>query len=221
MAGKQSNTTGIRLVIGDKNVSSWSLRAWLALEVSGLQYEELFVRLDTPGTSKDLKAISPSGKVPCLIHGDLKIWDSLAICEYLAELAPDKRLWPVEQAKRAMARSYVSEMHSGFQALRTQLSMDIRLRLKIRHLTPSTISDIQRILFLWESALTENEGHFLFGPFGIADAFFAPVVFRFQSYGIEIASTQVQKYMKSILEYQPVQKWTQGALREEPYIQTF
>ena len=205
----------LKLVIGDKNLSSWSLRAWLVAEHSGLSYEEVLVRLDRQETPANLQMHSPSKKVPCLIHGELKIWDSLAICEYIAELAPHKELWPGDAPLRALARAYVAEMHSGFSSLREQLSMDIRLRIKVRHLTPQTTADIERIRFLWQSALEKSAGPFLFGPFGIADAFFTPVVFRFQSYGIELQSEKLRQYMKQILSDPAVKAWTDAALLEQ------
>ena len=204
------------LVIGDKNLSSWSMRAWLAAKASELPFKEILVPLDQPETKSELQKFSPSSKVPCLIHGDLRIWDSLAICEYIAELAPQKFLWPENKQTRAIARSYVSEMHSGFSGLRSQLSMDIRLRIEIRHLTHDTIDDIKRILFLWSEALAKSKGPFLFGEFGIADAFFTPVVFRFISYGVQIQSPIIKKYMEHIQNYDHVKKWVEAGLSEKP-----
>jgi glutathione S-transferase len=206
----------LSLVIGDKNLSSWSMRAWLSLKASELPFEEILILLDQAETKLDLNKYSPSSKVPCLIHGDLRVWDSLAICEYIAELAFDKFLWPEDIQSRAIARSYVSEMHSGFSALRSQLSMDIRLRMEIRHLTPQTIEDIKRVLFLWNGALNKSKGPFLFGKFGIVDAFFAPVVFRFVSYGINIQSSTIKKYMEHLQNYEHVKEWVHAGLNEKP-----
>lgn len=211
----------MKLVIGDKNLSSWSMRAWLAVKQSQLPFEEVLVRLDRPNSKAQLKALSPSGLVPCLIDGDLSIWDSLAICEYVAELAPQRLLWPEETAIRAMARSYTMEMHSGFAVMRMQLSMDIQLRTEIRHLTPQTIADIERVLFLWTSALKVSTGPFLFGEFGIVDAFYAPVVFRFRSYGIQIHDPLVLGYMKRIEELPLVQEWVGEAVKESSYLVEF
>lgn len=204
------------LVIGDKNLSSWSMRAWLVAKASGLQFKEILVPLDRPETKSELSKYSPSLRVPCLIHGDLRIWDSLAICEYLSELAPDQFLWPESRELRALARSYVSEMHSGFSSLRSQLSMDIRLRMQIRHLAPQTIEDIKRILFLWTQTLEKSKGPYLFGAFGIADAFYAPVVFRFISYGVQIKSPLINKYMHQIQSNEYVKDWINSALKETP-----
>ncbi len=206
----------LSLVIGDKNLSSWSMRAWLALKASELPFNEILIPLDQKETKVELIKYSPSSKVPCLIHGDLKVWDSLAICEYIAELAPEKFLWPENIQSRAIARSYVSEMHSGFSGLRSQLSMDIRLRIEIRHLTPQTIEDIKRILFLWTEALNKSKGPFLFGNFGIADAFFAPVVLRFVSYGVQIRSYVIEKYMNEIQNFEHVKNWINAGLSENP-----
>lgn len=211
----------LSLVIGDKNLSSWSLRAWLVAKYSQLEIQEILVWLDRPETSENLKKFSPSQKVPCLLMGDTQIWDSLAICETIAELAPKRNLWPRDPEQRALARSYTAEMHSGFSSIRNQLSMDIRLRIKIRHLTPDTLREIERIKELWETAVKKSKGPFLFGDFGIVDAFFAPVVFRFQSYGIKFESVALNRYMNSILEMPIVKEWSDAALKEEALDLTF
>lgn len=214
---------GLILVIGNKNLSSWSMRPWLVLKASGLKFKEINIELDTPETTQNIKQYSPTGKVPVLVHGDLHVWDSLAISEYIAELAadlaPEKNLWPADIHDRAIARSYVAEMHSGFMSLRNQLSMDISLRTEIKHLVPGTISDIERIISMWDEALSNSKGPFLFGEFGIVDAFYAPVVFRFQSYGIQIKNKKVQKYMHSILKLDIVQEWVKSSEKEKykPY----
>ena len=211
----------IKLVIGDKNLSSWSMRAWLAAKASEIPFEEILVRLDTPDTKSKLQKYSPSQRVPCLIDGDLRIWDSLAIAEYLAEMAPDKELWPKHAAKRALARSMTAEMHSGFAALRNQLSMDLRLSIQVRHLTADTISDIRRVVDLWSNAVKVSDGPYLFGRFGIVDAFYAPVVFRFMSYGIEVKSPECQRYMSAIRENRIVKEWFDAGIKEEPIPCTF
>jgi glutathione S-transferase len=205
----------LQLLIGDKSLSSWSMRAWIVMKLSGLPFEEILVFLDRADTKEKLKKYSPSELVPCLIQGDLRIWDSLAISEYLAELAPDKNLWPNEPSDRAIARSYVSEIHSSFSSVRAQLSMDLLLNMQIRHLLPDTIKEIQRILFLRETALTKSSGPFLFGEFGIADAFYAPVVYRFLSYGIEINSPLAQAYISRVQEFPVVKEWVTAALKEK------
>lgn len=207
----------LELIIGDKNLSSWSLRPWLVLKVSGVPFKEVQVLLDRPDTAKKLRKASPSGRVPVLHHQSLRVWDSLAICEYIHELVPDKHLWPKEAKKRAIARSMVAEMHSGFAGLRSQLSMDITLRTRIKHLSPQTISDIRRIVQMWSECLKKHKGPFLFGEFGIVDAFFAPVVFRFDSYGIEIKDPRIRKYRRAILNHSAVREWVRGAKKERPY----
>jgi glutathione S-transferase len=206
----------LKLYIGDKNLSSWSLRSWLALKISDLPFDEIMICLDQSDTQAKLVQASPSGRVPCLVDGNTKIWDSLAICEYVAELAPEKNLWPVEPQQRALARSLVAEMHSGFESLRNQLSMDIRLSIEIRHLTEQTICDIQRILELWTMALKQSGGPFLFGKFCIADAFFAPVVFRFKSYGITTEAKLINDYRAAVEEFPAVVEWARAALKEAP-----
>lgn len=216
MSGKD-----LQLVIGDKNLSSWSMRPWLVLQASGLAYKEVQVLLDRPDTAKKLKRLSPSQRVPVLNHRDLQIWDSLAICEYIHELAPDKNLWPKDSKKRAIARSLVAEMHSGFSSLRSQLSMDITLRTKIKHLSPQTVADINRIVSILSASLKKSKGPFLFGDFGIVDAFYAPVIFRFQSYGIDIKNPVFCKYKDAILKHPAVQEWVRGAKKERPYYSKF
>ncbi len=204
----------MKLIIGDKNLSSWSMRAWLTAKKSGILFEEIKIYLDQKNTKSEILKYSPSEKVPCLIDGANTIWDSLAISEYLAEKSP--HLWPQDYSQRALARSYACEMHSGFPSLRSQCSMDIRLRMQIRHLTPSTISEINRILQMWEQALTQSNGPFLFGKFSIADAFFAPVVMRFISYGIQIKSQKIKSYINAIENDPDVSTWVQDALLETP-----
>lgn len=206
----------LTLVVGDKNLSSWSMRPWLVAKASGLDFKQVKIILDTPKTKAQIKKYSSSGKVPVLLHGKTHIWDSLAICEYLHELAPQKKLWPTDPADRAIARSYVAEMHSGFASLRSQLSMDIRLRIKVRHLAPQTISEIQRVLELWQTALKKSKGPYLFTHFGIVDAFYAPVVFRFVSYGIQIKNPLILKYMDTIQKNIFVKELVQEALKEKP-----
>lgn len=210
-----AHTGNLQLIIGDKNLSSWSLRPWLVLKASGLPFKETLIWLDRKDSKRNLQRFSPTGKVPLLIHGQARIWDSLAISEYIAEQAPLIDLWPSDSFSRARARSIVAEIHSSFHGLRTQLSMDIRLRLKLLHLTAETINDIRRVLEIWDFELKKSKGPFLFGDFGIADAFSAPVVFRFQSYGIQILSARIQRYMQSMLTYPAMREWERAARREK------
>lgn len=209
------------LIIGDKSFSSWSLRAWLVAIQSGLPFKEILIALDQPNSSEKISRYSPSQKIPVLRQGSLTVWDSLAIAEYLNELSPEAQLWPQDAGDRARARSYAAEMHSGFSHLRQQLSMDLRVSVEIRHLTPGTQSDIRRILKMWEEALKQSQGPFLFGDFCIADAFFAPVVLRFVSYGVKIKNPGIKRYMKNILEHHGVQFWLDEAKKEKIPAVTF
>ena len=207
-------TEGLVLAIGDKNLSSWSMRPWLALKTSKLSFEEKNIVLDRPDTAENIRKYSPSGRVPVLIHGKTTIWDSLAICEYIAELAPEAELWPELRHERAHARSIASEMHSSFSAIRSQLSMDIRLRMQVNHLTSDTVADIRRVVAIWKECLSKSSGPFLFGKFTIADAFYAPIVMRFRSYGIDVLDKAPKDYMENVCNYAPVQEWVAGAERE-------
>ena len=175
----------LTLYIGDKNLSSWSLRPWLILKQAAIPFVERTIRLGQPTTRGDILEKSPNGLVPCLTHGKLTIWDSLAIAEYLAETFPDKQLWPADKSARAEARSISAEMHSGFSNLRTVWPMFFA-REGMRHLRPDAVKrDIARIAEIWTGARTRygKGGPFLFGAFSIADAMYAPVVSRFVTYG--------------------------------------
>ena len=206
-----------QLVIGDKTLSSWSMRAWLCAVQTGLPFKEIYIPLDTPKTAQKIRKFSPTGKVPLLLHGKNVIWDSLAIAEYLHELSPEAGLWPKEFELRALARSYAAEMHSSFFGLRTQCSMDLSLRTRVKHLSQETVSDIQRILKMWKAAIRISEGPCLFGSFCAADAFFAPVVFRFLSYGIEVSDKDILQYMENIKDHHGVQYWLNEAKKEKPF----
>ncbi|WP_347359561.1 glutathione S-transferase family protein [Bdellovibrio sp.] len=203
------------LIIGDKTFSSWSMRAWLVAVQSGLPFKEVNITLDQPDTTKKILKYSPAGKVPALRNGKIIIWDSLAIAEYINELSPEAQLWPEDIGARALARSYAAEVHSGFTSLRSQLSMDLQHKGDVRHLTPGTIKDIERILEMWTTALKVSEGPYLFGDFCIADAFFAPIVFRFLSYNVQIKDKMIRQYMKNIQDHHGVQFWMEDALKEK------
>ncbi|AFY02837.1 glutathione S-transferase family protein [Bdellovibrio bacteriovorus] len=203
------------LIIGDKTFSSWSMRAWLVAVQSGLPFREINITLDQPKTAEQIAKFSPSGKVPALKQGKIILWDSLAIAEYLNELSPEAKLWPEDIGARALARTYAAEVHSGFASLRSQLSMDLKHTEEVRHLTPGTIADINRILEMWTNALKVSEGPYLFGDFSIADAFFAPIVFRFLSYKIQIKDKMAKAYMKNIQDHHGVQFWVEEAMKEK------
>jgi glutathione S-transferase len=209
------------LVIGNKNYSSWSLRPWLALTQAGIAFEEKRVPLDQPQTKAEILKHSPSGKVPCLIDGPLVIWDSLAICEAVNERYAGGSLWPSDADARARARAVSAEMHSGFAALRTHLPMDIRSRwpdkgAAARQRTDVS-ADIARIQALWTDCLQGSGGPFLFGEFSIADAFYAPVVTRFRTYGV-IVPPPLARYADTVLTLPAMQRWTEAAQAESEVI---
>jgi glutathione S-transferase len=210
----QARQPGLTLVIGNKNVSSWSMRAWVAATAFGIPFTELRVLLDQPDTAASIARYSHAGRVPVLLAGDITVWDSLAICEYLAEQFPDRPMWPQDVGARALARSVVAEMHSGFGALRSAMSMNIKARLPGHGRTPGAQADIGRISEIWERCLARSGHHrFLFGDFSIADAFFAPVVMRFQTYGVALAPA-LQAYCERVRAHPAVARWIEGALAE-------
>lgn len=204
------------LGIGDKNLSSWSLRPWVLMTQAGIPFTEENIRLDRPETREVLKEKSPSGLVPYLIHGDVKIWDSLAIMEYVSELFPEKQLWPEDRQARALARSIAAEMHSGFSALRAVWPM-MFTRKDMQHTTQSGVSrDIDRINDLWTLCRKTYGagGEFLFGQFSIADAMYAPVVSRFVTYGPVKLSPEAETYRDMMFALPAMKKWGDGAQAE-------
>jgi glutathione S-transferase len=206
--------SGLTLVIGNKNYSSWSMRPWVAMVAFGIPFNEVRVLLDMPDTSTRIAEYSAAGRVPVLVAGDMTIWDSLAICEYLAEQFQEKHMWPQDVAARAMARAVVCEMHSGFADLRSAMSMNIRMHLPGRGRTPGAQGDIGRISEIWEECLSRFGHHqYLFGEFSIADAFFAPVVMRFRTYGVALAPA-LQAYCDRMQAHPAVARWVSEALAE-------
>jgi len=205
---------GLTLVIGNKNISSWSMRPWVAAVAFNIPFTEVRLLLDQPDTATNIANYSQAGRVPVLLAGEMTIWDSLAICEYLAEQFPDKHLWPQDVAARAMARSITAEMHSGFAALRNDMSMNIQARLPGRGRTPGAQADIGRICEIWEECLARFGHHeYLFGDFSIADAFYAPVVTRFKTYGVALAPA-LQAYCDRVLAHPAVARWVREAMQE-------
>ncbi|MBS1155861.1 MAG: Glutathione S-transferase [Proteobacteria bacterium] len=204
----------MQLVIGNKNYSSWSLRPWLGLKVADIPFEETLLPLYEPDARSQRLAFSPTGKVPLLVDGELRVWDSLAIAEYVAEKFPDRGLWPADVAARATARSICAEMHSGFAALRDILNMDIRASLQVG-LTPEAQADIERIIAIWTECRARfgADGPFLFGRFSWADAFYAPVVTRFVTYKIPLPPV-AQAYAETILALPAMQEWITAAHAE-------
>jgi glutathione S-transferase len=205
----------LTLIIGNKNYSSWSLRPWLLLKQAGIPFREQYLPLRSEAWQTQIRDLSPSGKVPALIHGDIRVWDSLAICEYLAERFPDKNLWPAAFAARAEARSVSAEMHSGFQALRQNMFMNIRRRMPTRGRTPESLADIERIVAIWNGcrARYASGGPFLFGAFSIADAMYAPIALRFETYAVKTEGA-AGDYARSLLALPAMQEWVTAARAE-------
>ncbi len=202
----------MRLVIGNKNFSSWSLRVWLGMKVAGIPFEEISIRLRQPDTRAQALQYSPAGKVPALLDEDGVVWDSLAIAEYLAEQYPE--LWPAERKARALARSICAEMHGGFAVLRSQCGMDIQAQRTVE-MTPELERDINRIIEIWRDCRQRfgGAGPFLFGQFTWADAFYAPVVARFMSYSIG-GDDKTRDYMNAVWALPAFQDWITAAKAE-------
>ncbi|WP_019937341.1 glutathione S-transferase family protein [Bordetella sp. FB-8] len=211
------------LVIANKNYSSWSLRAWLALRVAGIAFEEKRVGLDTPEFAQQLQGLTPAGQVPVLIDEGLAVWDSLAICEYAAERHPEAGLWPADPRARARARSLAAQMHSGLGALRRLMPMNIEAHLPGIDLTEA-LQDIDKVQTLWRDTRAEfgrsgsfPAGPFLFGQFSAADAFYAPVVSRFTTYGVA-AEGAARDYMDAVLALPAMQEWMREARAEGMWV---
>ena len=204
----------LTLVIGNKNYSSWSLRAWLALKQTGESFQEMRLPLHTPEFEKEIVKYSPSGKVPCLIDGDAVVWESLAICEYLAERFPKANLWPKGSKARAFARAISNEMHAGFIALRKNCPMNIREQIK-KEISGDVQADIDRITTIWREAREKfgESGPFLFGHFTVADAMYAPVVMRFITYGVSVDPVS-KSFMDAILSLPAMKGWIHAARKE-------
>jgi glutathione S-transferase len=208
----------MQLVTGSKNLSSWTMRVWLLMRHFGIGFQEVKVALNQPDTAERIAGYSPSGRIPCLILDRQVVWDSMAICEYLAEHFPGLALWPRDAAQRAHARSICNEMHSGFARMRHELPLDICARdgaageraLRIEEVR----RDVQRIEQIWQACLSRYGGPFLFGAFSIADAYFAPVVLRFRTYGIAVSSPLAAGYAQRIESLGPVQEWVAEAAQE-------
>lgn len=206
----------LQLVIGTKRYSSWSLRPWLALKQAGLPFEEVTITLRQPNTKQQILAHSPSGKVPLLKDGGLLVWDSLAICEYVAEMACAVPLWPENRGTRALARSISAEMHSGFQGLRQHLPMDVLDKNPMEQIPEEAKPDIERIQAIWTDCRARfgAGGDFLFGRWSIADAMFAPVATRFDTYGVTLDLVS-QAYVDATLAMPLMKEWVAAAKAEE------
>jgi glutathione S-transferase len=206
----------LKLVIGNQNYSSWSMRPWIALKVAGIAFEERLVPLGDPDFKRVLLQISPAGKVPVLADGDVHVWESLAILEYLAEKFPDAGLWPAEAGARAHARSIAAEMHAGFLPLRRECPMNMRRPRRGRELSAQTQADVARIDALWTACRAHfaSDGSFLFGrTFGAADAMYAPVVSRFSTYDINVGPAS-RGYMDAVMSLPAWAQWRTAALAE-------
>ena len=215
-----------KLYIGNKNYSSWSMRPWVLMRQAGIAFDEVMVRFDAFDADSDfkraLKDVNPVGKVPVLVDGDLAIWDTLAIAEYLAERFPDKALWPTDPKARARARSVCAEMHAGFTALRSACPMNIEASLPdVGALAwrdkPSVRADVARLEAMWTALLNTHGGPMLFGDFSIADAYFAPVCMRLRTYGLPVSST-VSAYVDRVVALPGVAAWISDALAEQDFL---
>ncbi|HRX60215.1 MAG TPA: glutathione S-transferase family protein [Candidatus Competibacter sp.] len=208
------------LVIGNKNYSSWSLRPWLAARHTGIEFDEIRIPLYTPDAAAQIQQYSPSGKVPVWREGEFAVWDSLAICEYLAERVPS--LWPADLTARAVARSISAEMHSGFVALRTSMTMNARARGRRVAVTPEIAAEIDRIAAIWTDCRKRfgAGGPWLFGGFSIADAMFGPVVLRFVPYGVSRPGV-VDDYVATWMADPHLQAWITAAEQESEVLEQF
>ena len=215
----------LKLYIGNKNYSSWSMRPWVLLTQAGIPFEEVMARFDSFAPDSHFKQVigpvSPVGKVPALVDGDLAVWDTLAIAEYLAEKFPDQQLWPADIQARARARSICAEMHSGFAALRSACPMNIEASLpEIGQLVwrdkPAVRADVARLVAMWSELLAQHGGPMLFGAFSVADAYFAPVVMRFKTYALPVPEA-IAAYMERVAALPGVKAWVQGALAEHDF----
>jgi glutathione S-transferase len=206
----------LKLVIGNKNYSSWSMRPWLAMRATHIAFEEIFIPLYTGQSDKNrILTFARSGKVPILIDGETTVWDSLAIIEYLAERFPDARLWPENRAERAHARAISAEMHSGFLSLRSECGMNLHRPVGAIKLSEDARADITRVQEIWTDCRARygKRGPFLFGAFGAADAMFAPVVHRFRTYAIAV-SLDVKTYMETMMALPAFGEWSEAGLAE-------
>lgn len=210
--------TSATLIIGNYNYSSWSLRAWLTARLAEFEFKVIRLPLDTPEFARRIADYSPTGRVPVLQHGELVICDSLAIAEYLAELCPRVPLWPRDRQQRALARSVAAEMHAGFEALRAQMPMNCRAVGRRVPDTHALAKDIARVKAIWREALARSSGPALFGEPGIADAMYAPVIYRFRTYGVALDAA-CQAYADFMLDLPVMQEWLAGATTEPEQIE--
>jgi glutathione S-transferase len=204
----------LRLILGNKNYSSWSFRPWLALKVAGIPFEETVLPIYIPGAREKILAFSPSGKVPVLIDGAVHVWESLAIIEYAAEKLPGAGLWPQQREVRAHARAVANEMHGGFLPLRRACPMNMRRGPGAIGLSADVLANVARIDEIWTDCRTRYRGPFLFGAFGAADAMFAPVVSRFHTYAVPVG-TIARAYMDAVMALPAWGEWQAAAAQEQ------
>jgi len=211
-----------KLVIGNKNYSSWSLRPWLLMKIADIEFEEINIELFKPEGKQQLLHYTDAGKVPVLIDNEMPIWDSLAIAEYLAEHHPEKVLWPLASDSRAIARAVTAEMHSSFNAIRGTLPMNCRRSTHYDNISPELQKDIDRICTIWKQCKKEygEQGDFLFGQFSIADAFYAPVVIRLNGYNIKVGDVE-RRYMDNVLALPALQEWIETAKQEKTVVEAY
>ena len=216
----------LKLYVGNKNYSSWSMRPWVLMKQAGIAFDEAMVRFDSFDQGSQFKmaiaAVNPVAKVPVLVDGELAIWDTLAICEYLAESFPDKALWPRDKAMRARARSICAEMHSGFGNLRSHCGMNIEASLPevgaiLLRDQPGVRADLARLVQMWSELLERHGGPLLFGEFGIADAYFAPVCTRIKTYALPVPPA-IEAYIGRVLALPGVKAWIDDALAEKTFL---
>lgn len=213
----------LALAVANKNYSSWSMRPWVLLREAGIPFEEISLRFSDEGRIPGVERYSPSGQVPVLLVDDEPVWESLAICETVAELFPDKHLWPRDARARGRARSVCAEMHAGLRSLRGAMPMNIRASHPGKGMNPAVQGDIDRVVRIWQDcraysdADTEGEGSMLFGAFGVADAMFAPVVSRFVTYAVALPAV-AQAYADAVLGLSAVREWMDAARRETEFV---
>ena len=205
----------LTLVIGNKNYSSWSFRPWIAMKVAGLAFDEVVISLNAEDFKARVSKVSGTGKVPVLVDGDVHVWESLAILEYLAEKFPQAKLWPDDAKARAHARAIAAEMHAGFVPLRRECPMNFWRPVKQRELSPDAAANVARIDAMWMDCRSRfgAGGEFLFGAFGAADAMYAPVVGRFATYAVDVGPSS-RAYMEAVMGLPAWQEWKAAAVKE-------
>ncbi len=212
----------LNLVIGNKKYSSWSFRPWLLMKTAGIPFTETLILIRKPDSLRKILRFSPAGRVPVLVDGKSVLWESLAICEHIAEKFAKKRLWPDGAEAKALARSVSHEMHAGFAALRSNLPCHFLARYENFGIVPEAQADIDRVLGIWRDCRKRRAkgGPFLFGRFGVADAMYAPVVFRFLAYGVKVDPVS-RAYMDAVVALPATQEWLRGAEREKDTVPAY